>query len=165
MRNTPSALRQIIYVSSSIGLPEPDELDRLLRVSRTRNGRDGISGLLLYHEGSFMQLIEGGEKAVGALFSRIMDDPSHHNIVRLHDGPVAGRLFPTWSMGFAPLDLSRLSETGAAASFQDIRRNLAHLHAADLRAGTLIDNYFRMFRASHLIRGEGAACRPGGAVR
>lgn len=153
MCHSPSALKQIIYVSSSIELREPDELDGLLRVSRTRNARDGISGLLLYHEGSFMQLIEGGENAVDALFSRIADDPSHHNIIRLHDGPVAGRLFPTWSMGFAPLDMSRLSETEAAASFHDIRRNLADLLATDLRAGTLIDSYFRMFHASHLPAG------------
>jgi len=146
-------LKQVIYVSSAVGLPLPEEIERLLHVSRKHNEHDAISGLLLYHDGSFMQIIEGSEDAVDALFSRIRMDPLHRNIIKLHEGPTSGRLFPGWSMGFARPDTSKSSDKPSTLSFHDIRNDLAQIQRKDLRVGTLLDSYFRMFRTSYPLLG------------
>lgn len=146
-------LKQIIYVSSAVGLPRTGEIDRLLHVSQRRNEREAISGLLLYHDGSFMQIIEGREDAVGALFSRICLDPLHRNIIKLHEGPASGRLFPGWSMGFARPDAPRSPDSPSTVSFQDVRNDLAQIQRKDLRVGTLLDSYLKMFRRSYPLLG------------
>ena len=51
-------MRRIIYLStSSVILPE-DEVQDILKISRANNTRDGVSGLLVYHDGSFFQVLE-----------------------------------------------------------------------------------------------------------
>lgn len=69
-----------------------------------KNGRLGITGLLLYKHGAFMQVLEGEEENVRALYATICQDPRHHCIVTLVAMPVARRQFPDWAMGFENLN-------------------------------------------------------------
>lgn len=99
-----SRIRQLIYVSAARQPFSPDQLDRLLEQSRTHNGRSGLTGLLLYEDGSFLQLLEGPEEAVRTTFSRIAKDPRHHRVITVHEVDVSERSFPDWSMGYPRLD-------------------------------------------------------------
>ena len=85
------------------------ELTRLLAQSRAYNATHGITGLLLYNDGRFVQLLEGGEAAVRAVFARITRDPRHAGVVALADGPAAHRLFAEWSMAFRAVDRAALA--------------------------------------------------------
>lgn len=73
----------LIYVSIARNALRSEELLELLRVSRENNMRDGITGLLLYKDGKFMQLLEGPEATVCATYSRIEKDRRHHDVTIL----------------------------------------------------------------------------------
>jgi hypothetical protein len=91
---------QLIYASAAVKPFTPDELTTLLEKSREKNSKVGITGLLLYHTGSFLQVLEGPEEAVNACFKGIESDPRHTNVkVLLRDG-VETPEFDEWSMGF-----------------------------------------------------------------
>ena len=94
---------QIVYVSAATELFSKSGLLDLLAGSRQNNERLGVTGMLLYKEGDFIQLLEGEAPVVKALFAKIMADPRHHSTFVLFEGEVAARLFPDWSMGFRNL--------------------------------------------------------------
>lgn len=97
-------LTRLVYLSTAAELLNTAQLEALLGVSRANNQRDGISGLLLYDDGNFIQAVEGDEAAVAALFARIAADPRHHDIRVVSREQVAGRMFADWAMAAGRLD-------------------------------------------------------------
>ncbi|MCA0202395.1 MAG: BLUF domain-containing protein [Proteobacteria bacterium] len=94
------SLYNLIYVSQARhGLGET-HLGGILDISRARNSRLGISGLLLYAGGRFIQVLEGGREAVEAVYASIEKDIRHDGVTALVREPIAARSFPDWSMGF-----------------------------------------------------------------
>ncbi len=105
-------LHHLVYQSHATTPLDELELARLLTQSRAYNAAHGLTGLLLYSQGSIMQLLEGSEAHVDAVFARIARDPRHTRVVKLADGPVSHRLFAQWSMGFQtinPFDFAQLT--------------------------------------------------------
>lgn len=98
------ALLSIIYVSSATRLLADDELGQLLRAAREHNARRGITGLLLYGDGNFMQLLEGPESEVAALYARIQRDPRHHTVITVQKELGLPREFVDWSMAYRRVD-------------------------------------------------------------
>ena len=94
---------QLVYASTAMKLFSGSELLELLPRYREKNLRLGITGLLLYKHGSFMQALEGEEETVRTLFAAIRADPRHHHVLTLMALPVAARQFPNWLMGFKDL--------------------------------------------------------------
>ena len=80
---------------------------------RRHNSHHRISGLLLHAHGQLMQLLEGPETPIRALYARIERDPRHCAVVLVSAGPVAGREFPDWVMGLASTDAGPLLSAGA----------------------------------------------------
>lgn len=97
-------MKHILYVSSARELFSSAQLTDLLTGSRERNAAKDISGLLLYRDGNFMQLLEGPDAAVQATHDRIQQDPRHHGVITMLNTPTDERIFPDWSMGFTDLD-------------------------------------------------------------
>lgn len=108
----------IAYVSSATHELTPDELGEILKVSRERNARDGLTGLLLYHDGNFIQVLEGPEAPVRAAVSRIQRDPRHNQFTVLLDQPIGVRAFAGWSMGFRHVDSISPEDGELYAAFQ-----------------------------------------------
>jgi len=105
-------MHHIVYQSSAVGPPTLADLRFLLRQSRLNNGPLGITGLLLYGNESFLQVLEGEEPALRQVYARIQADQRHTRVVTLADGPIHARVFPDWSMGFQALsgeNFARLS--------------------------------------------------------
>jgi len=94
----------LIYVSSAVRTFSQSQLIDLLVQSRENNTSLGITGMLLYKGGNFMQVLEGEEDAVTALYAAIGRDPRHRGLLVILQGPQAERQFPEWSMGFHNLD-------------------------------------------------------------
>ena len=92
-----------IYVSSAVTPFMQSELTDLLEKSRLNNAALDISGMLLYKDGNFMQVLEGDEGAVRTLYRKIARDPRHRGLLALLQGTLAERQFPDWSMGFRDL--------------------------------------------------------------
>ena len=99
-------MHTIAYVSAAKSPYSEEALIQLLEKSRTNNERFGITGMLLYKDGNFMQVIEGPEDAITTLYGNICADPAHHNILTLIDEPAEYRSFPDWQMGFVNLSNS-----------------------------------------------------------
>lgn len=92
---------QLIYQSRpAIPITNQVLLD-ILNVSQLQNYKLKISGVLIFHNGAFMQLLEGGEKDVHDLYAKIQRDPRHAELKLLLDAPAPDRLMPTWVMGFS----------------------------------------------------------------
>ena len=95
-----SGVFQLVYCSSAVRPMDEAALTSLLLRARANNTRLGITGVLLYHDGSFLQVLEGAEAVVRSLFDRIVRDPAHSSVVELLSRPIEQREFPGWSMGF-----------------------------------------------------------------
>lgn len=103
------SIHQVLYHSHSTARPAAAELQVLLDQSRRHNARHGITGVLLYSDGRYVQLLEGPEPAVEDLYARIRRDSRHTRLVTVSTGP-GERRFPDWSMDFGvvtPADLEQ----------------------------------------------------------
>lgn len=105
-------MKYLLYASSGIREFGPDEITDILEVSRRNNAETGVSGMLLYAEGNFIQYIEGEEQEIDALFARITKDPRHRQITVLNQGGTEERQFPDWTMGYKPLEREDLERIG-----------------------------------------------------
>ena len=94
----------LVYVSSATWPFSGEDLRVLLETCRKNNAELGVTGMLLYKDGNFMQVLEGDEGAVRGLYARIAADPRHGGEITLQQGFAEGRQFPDWSMGFRNLD-------------------------------------------------------------
>jgi len=91
---------QIIYASSAVTTFSELELGQLLMLARKNNKRLGVTGMLLYHDASFLQVIEGEAAVLQTLFERIGGDQRHSSVVTLLRRQVEEPHFGDWSMGF-----------------------------------------------------------------
>ena len=98
------AIFRLVYGSHASVPFTKEQLLELLGNSQIRNKEWGISGLLLYREGVFLQMIEGPEEAVRSLFAKIRQDRRHHSVAILFEGYSPRRQFPDWSMSFRDLE-------------------------------------------------------------
>ena len=103
----------LIYVSSATRNLSSEELLEILRVSRRNNVENEITGMLLYKEGNFMQVLEGPKETVQQLHDKIELDARHKQMITLLSGQIEERQFPNWSMGFQNVD--ELNEDDRAA--------------------------------------------------
>ena len=96
-------VRRLLYVCVARKQMNSEELGELLEQSRANNARDAITGLLLYKEGLFTQLLEGPAEAVRQCFDRICRDSRHSGCIVIETSDAAARMFPDWRMGFRNL--------------------------------------------------------------
>ncbi|MBC6988533.1 BLUF domain-containing protein [Hymenobacter sp. BT491] len=135
-------LYSLIYTSQAT-VPLDKEARRLLLTqARAYNTARHLTGVLLHADGHFLQILEGAQEEVEALFDRIQQDPRHEGIRVVVRGPVRRREFPHWGMGFSQLSypiLARLRQlvrhsqaavdsTRAALSLRDLLQPFV-LHA------------------------------------
>ena len=112
-------MQRIIYLSSATQLLSDDELEYLLKNSKIKNKKYNISGLLLYIDGDFLQVIEGEKQDVLNLFELIKNDPRNRSIICVFNESVDKRQFPDWLMGFSQLTYHDLQKMD---SFENITK-------------------------------------------
>ncbi len=93
----------LVHTSLATNPFSEEELVRLLEKSRSNNKGLAISGMLLYLQGKFIQVLEGEREAVIKLYERIRHDPRHRKVVTVVEGESPNRIFQNWSMGFKHL--------------------------------------------------------------
>ena len=91
-------LVRLLYASRTVD-PSAETIDAILAQSRQFNPASGITGILCYGGGIFLQAIEGGRNAVSELYSHIQRDPRHKDVVLLHYEEISERRFSGWTMG------------------------------------------------------------------
>lgn len=93
-------LSRIMYVSSGVGRVTEEEIQKILGSARRNNAANDVSGMLLFCDGNFLQLLEGPPQAVEKTLERIASDARHKDINVLLRETADERSFANWSMGF-----------------------------------------------------------------
>jgi hypothetical protein len=101
-------LVRLLYASRAADT-SPDAIEAIVSQSREHNPASGITGVLCYGGGIFLQAIEGGRNEVSDLFGHIQKDPRHKDVVLLQFEEILERRFGGWSMG--QVNLTKLNQS------------------------------------------------------
>ena len=136
-------LYRLLYVSTAKHFLSHRELEALVAEARAHNAAAGITGMLIYTDGHFLQYLEGPRSEVEALFSRIERDPRHLGLLRIFEGPQARRVFAEWSMGYCTLRKDDYASVRGALDLaaQPFRDVLPDRAPADL--AVFMESYYR----------------------
>ena len=91
-------LVRLLYCSRAVDT-SPGAIEAILTQAREYNPTCGITGILCYGGGIFLQAIEGGRMAVSDLFGHIQQDVRHKDVALLHYEEISERRFGGWTMG------------------------------------------------------------------
>lgn len=103
-------LHHLIYLSRAAHPFSDAELLTLLSQARYYNASQDISGLLVYGNNQFLQVLEGEEEPVRALYEHIRKDPRHRDVITYADKDIAARAFPDWGMAFQPVSSAQFEQ-------------------------------------------------------
>jgi hypothetical protein len=92
-------LVRLLYASRAADHQSPEATEAILAKSRSHNPACGITGILCYGGGIFLQALEGGRTAVNDLYKHILNDPRHKDVVLLSYEEISERQFGGWTMG------------------------------------------------------------------
>ncbi|MBC7681461.1 MAG: BLUF domain-containing protein [Ferruginibacter sp.] len=91
-------LVRLLYASRALDT-SPGAIEAILAQSRQYNPACGITGILCYGGGIFLQAIEGGRMPVNELYGHIQRDSRHKDVALLHFEEISERRFGGWTMG------------------------------------------------------------------
>ncbi len=132
---------QISYISVSAKPMTTEELLALLQKCLTNNARDGITGMLLYSNQTFLQALEGEDAVIDGLVSKIEKDPRHASIKFLHRRPIQSRQYSDWTMGFKRISDTELQHIDGLKNFGEKDFNFQYLVQNDDVVEILMDHY------------------------
>lgn len=120
----------LLYTSTATTPLSFDDLDALLRESRSANKQHGITGVLLYCDGYFMQLLDGEEAAVWKLYENIGADNRNREVTAMTFLESEKRWCGDWSMGFAfPTNRAEMTDCmNLAEGIDPVRHKLSEIN-------------------------------------
>lgn len=136
----------LVYIShASRPLLEEDLLD-ILSKSRQHNKKHHITGMLLYLNEKFIQVLEGKYDAVKEVYAKIKEDPRHHKVSVVLEGNTEHRIFKNWSMGFKMLDDYQFEQL---TGYRDLEDFFTRQHVTDDSPAAMI--FLTLFYRKNLI--------------
>ena len=140
-------LHRLVYLSSLVGSPDRLDLDGLLRAAREKNGAEDITGILLYHDGNFLQALEGPRENVLACYDRIQADRRHKGCVTLQSEEVESRMFSEWQMACVPYtDLSPAHREGFLDLMQFRDTDVRQAIGGEAKTNLFVKQFLASFR-------------------
>ena len=88
----------LTYQSRAVARPSESDLAQLVEQARDRNRKLGVTGMLLYDNGRYLQTLEGPPDGLSEVWSSIRRDQRHRDIEVLTEHMVSGRLFSDWDL-------------------------------------------------------------------
>jgi len=134
-------LSQTVYASRATVACDGPLLSALLERARHRNAELGVTGVLLYHAGAFLQVLEGVPDVVTALYQKIERDRRHDRVVVLQRRVVTERSFSEWSMGLMKVDSKALGAAPGLNAF--LAGGILNLAEDSERLSTILDGFRR----------------------
>jgi hypothetical protein len=124
-------------MSSATKFLSEEDISSLLHKARQYNLEHNITGILLYIDGDFLQILEGNKHDVYDLFLKIKTDTKHRGIIVVHEGKKAARQFKEWTMGFHSSSYKEITDI---TGLKDINKN--NLQNIDNKKALLLLNTF-----------------------
>ncbi len=133
MTNAPeSDLIHIVYSSAAEVAFNQRDLFELLQVAREKNNQLNVTGILLFYNGSFFQVLEGPESAVKQIYEKVSKDSRHSKMLKIIEEPIERRAFQDWTMGFASMKIIDLKSIpglndffSRGSCFYDLEQSMA----------------------------------------
>ncbi|MEP1489809.1 MAG: BLUF domain-containing protein [Algibacter sp.] len=100
-------IKTICYISDSIEYESLDKLKALYLKAKANNQVHNVTGILIYKNQNFLQVLEGEETIVDATFNRIKSDSRHKNIFKVINTSIDERIFEDYNFGFTIIDNER----------------------------------------------------------
>ena len=135
------SLYTVIYVSAAKYAMNKRELTNLLAICRLNNQKLGVTGMLLYKEGQFMQVLEGEESDVVELHKIIAHDERHQYVTTIYSAPIRERSFLDWSMGFKDLNEESVKEVEGYTDFLNTSFDSDHFRTDTTSAFRLLNMF------------------------
>ena len=131
----------ILMAYSSVATRHFDRanLVELLAFARNHNETHGLTGMLLYVDESFFQILEGDPEQLHALYGRIEQDTRHSKVIKLLEVPIEKRSFSRWSMGYAKVTREELANIPGLNDF--FGKGLAFTELGEGKAKVLLDAF------------------------
>ena len=131
---------QLSYISSARPV-STGELVGLLQTCLANNQREGVTGMLLYGNDTFLQTLEGEESVVDRLYDKIRHDPRHGNVKSLTRKTVDTRQYAEWNMGFRRVSDEELANVGGLIDFSEKQFTFEYLARHEDDAKRLMDHF------------------------
>lgn len=96
-----SSLYTICYVSTANATITSQNVHTVFEGIIDKNLERSITGILLFSQGNFMQIMEGELKELTSLYQSIKDDPRHHHLIEILSSPISNRIFENYQTGFS----------------------------------------------------------------
>ena len=90
----------ILYKSKAISTFQLADIQTMLNKSKRFNKANDITGLIIYYDAQFLQLIEGEEDQIKTLYDLILNDERHSDVETILSQPTNDTLWNKWSMAF-----------------------------------------------------------------
>ena len=132
-------MRQLVHFSTAAGRQDKIVTADILALSRERNLRDEVTGLLVAGGHRYLQIIEGSASVIEATIERIRRDSRHLGVTVMVDRPIAKRGFASWSMAYR--EEPRLDEFATLQELVDQMR----YHLPDAKLREQLDCFVRSF--------------------
>ena len=132
-------LVHLIYTSAISPSLDKDEILEILKAARTKNAKLGVTGMLLFDEGDFFQILEGDADVVNRLFATIGKDKRHHQVTKVILEPIPERNFSDWTMGYSKIPRTEIETIDGLNDFFTTGKSLHDLDEG--RARKLLDAF------------------------
>ncbi|MGB0682302.1 MAG: BLUF domain-containing protein [Magnetovibrionaceae bacterium] len=111
---------RLIYTSKATETVSDEALKAILAKAHDRNPKLGLTGILLFQNGRFLQVLEGAKPTVSRLMEKIAEDPRNRSLEYLFEEENTNRLFSGWSMAYVPFDDSLKRRLAGAGDFKGV---------------------------------------------
>lgn len=139
-------LYKVMYISSATREMSGEELETMMAKCREKNAFFDITGYMLYHEGSIIQLLEGSRTKVEYIYNTIRMDSRHQNIVELCKAPIENRIFADWQMGLQCIDRERIKKINTIEDLFQNQLSLPQLNQFCSRATLFFETFLKLAR-------------------
>jgi len=140
-----ASMIQISYISQAAAPMSSEDLLSLLMQCRRNNVAREITGMLLFANGTFLQVVEGDDRVVDELVAVIGKDPRHHSVQMLSRRAIEARQYADWSMGFERVTSESFKAIEGLRDFSEKDFNFATLASSQSMVEGLMEHY----RVSH----------------
>jgi len=134
---------QLIYTSQATVPFTEAMLLELLKQAQQWNEQVGITGVLLYNEQHFVQVLEGSVEAVGDLYGKLLRDVRHYNVMRLASGRIAARRFGDWTMTFHAVEPAQMARVRGYFTPEHLNLHHQNLNTPDELLLQVIESFMR----------------------
>jgi len=134
------SINQLIYSSSASKKMLKSDLYIILRQARKNNESIGVTGLLIYADKYFFQVLEGQKEVVSQLFEKISNDKRHYDVQILGESDLDICAFPNWKMAYATPSDRELATWAGLHSTTTVEATLKRLKSESSRVSEFLSN-------------------------